>query len=177
MDNKEYENRYNGTAKKLRIIGILLLIIGLGCVVTGMTDFFMSTIGHGSMPTLFFLCFVGFPFCAGGGICLTLGSQKKMNAYIASQNAEAAKDFRNYMNVETADTTAEMAGKVASSVVQAAGVEGVTMNTCSKCGHQNPAGAKFCAKCGAIIVKKCPYCGAENDDSAKFCNNCGKNLM
>ena len=175
MDNKEYENRYEGTAKKFRIIGFILLTIGLACVVTGMTDFFMS-VGSFDEPKLFFLCFVGFPFAAGGGVCLMLGFTRKMNSYMVSQNAEVAKDFKNYMNNETSDSAAAAAGKIANSVVNATGVEGVNVNTCAKCGHHNPAGAKFCAKCGAILVKKCPYCGSENDDGAKYCNSCGKLL-
>lgn len=177
MDNKEYEHRYDKTAKKYKIIGFLLLLVGLGCMIPAFTDFVMSMMGRKGMPTLFFLFFIGFPCLAFGMACLVRGYQKKMNAYITSQNAEAAKDFKNYMNTETADSTAEVAAKVASSVVKASGVECVNVNTCSKCGHQNPAGAKFCAKCGAIIVKKCPYCGAENDDGAKYCNSCGKNIM
>ena len=82
MDNKEYENRYEGTAKKFRIIGFILLAIGLACIVTGMTDFFMH-VGSFDEPKLFFLLFVGFPFAAGGGFCLMLGFTRKMNSYIS----------------------------------------------------------------------------------------------
>lgn len=44
---------------------------------------------------------------------------------------------------------------------------------CKYCGELNPAGSKFCRKCGKPIVKKCVNCGAELDMDAKFCNTCG----
>ena len=176
MNNSEYENKHNGTSKKLKAFGVLLLIVGLGCTIAGITDFFIHLSSHG-MPTLFFLCFIGFPCAAAGGVCLVLGYQRKMNSYIASQNAPVAKDAMNYMLDGTSDAIAKAAGKVANSIDNSSKVEGVNFNTCSKCGHKNPAGTKFCSKCGAIIVKKCPYCGAQNDDSAQYCNSCGKNIQ
>ena len=181
MDSKEYENRHEATAKKFRIIGPILLVIGIGCVITAMVDFFisMNSSKFGDQPTLFFMFFVGFPFL-GAGIALTaLGNQRKMNSYFMSQNAPVTKDYTNYMIDGTSDAIAKTAGKVASEIHQSnnATIEGVTGNTCAKCGFTNPAGAKFCSKCGAPITKKCPYCGAENDDGAKYCNSCGKNIL
>ncbi len=180
MDTNEFENRHEKTAKKLRIFGFILLFIGVGCMITGMAEFFISMSSrHGDMPDLFFLCFVGFPFIVGGAVCLSMGFQRKVNAYIVSQNAPVMKEATNYMLDGTSDAIAKTAGKVANEINQnkATAVEGVTSNTCSKCGFANPAGAKFCSKCGAPITKKCPYCGVENDDGAKFCNNCGKNII
>ena len=180
MDNKEYENRHEATAKKFRIIGPILLVIGLGCVITAFVDFFATMNSKGfDGPSLFWLFFVGFPFIAAGISLTVLGNQRRMTSFFMSQNAPAAKDYTNYMLDGTSDTIAKTAGKVASEIHQAkAGtVEGVTGNTCAKCGFVNPAGAKFCSKCGASIVKKCPYCGAENDDGAKYCNSCGKSLL
>ena len=49
---------------------------------------------------------------------------------------------------------------------------------CSNCGADNPAGSKFCAKCGNQITAglKCPKCGTMNETSAKFCSNCGTQI-
>ena len=49
---------------------------------------------------------------------------------------------------------------------------------CKKCGHEIPAGAKFCTNCGEKIentseFKICPKCGEECRKDAKFCTNCG----
>jgi membrane protease subunit (stomatin/prohibitin family) len=48
---------------------------------------------------------------------------------------------------------------------------------CPKCGHENPAGAKFCLECGTSLTShKCPNCGAELEPGAKFCMNCGTKI-
>lgn len=44
---------------------------------------------------------------------------------------------------------------------------------CVYCGETNPAGSKFCRKCGKPTVKKCVNCGAILDLDAKYCNTCG----
>jgi class 3 adenylate cyclase/tetratricopeptide (TPR) repeat protein len=47
---------------------------------------------------------------------------------------------------------------------------------CSKCGSENPAGAKFCSECATPMAAKCPSCGASNNPGAKFCNQCASPL-
>lgn len=50
---------------------------------------------------------------------------------------------------------------------------------CPKCGHTNPAGAKFCLNCGEKMAEEgiaCPDCGHVNPAGAKFCLNCGRKL-
>src|SRR5262245_40071551 len=44
---------------------------------------------------------------------------------------------------------------------------------CASCGHENPAGAKFCEDCGASFVRLCPNCGQQMRPTAKFCPECG----
>jgi len=43
---------------------------------------------------------------------------------------------------------------------------------CSKCGSENPAGAKFCDGCAAPLALQCPSCGTSNRAAAKFCIEC-----
>ena len=178
MDNKEYENRYQGTTRVLKIVGWILLIVGIICFITGIGSFFASMASFGSegfeMPKFFFLCFLGGPAIIGGIVCLSLGYRRKMMDYAASQAAPVAKDFTNYMLDETGDSIANIANKISSKRNEP--IEGVTGNKCARCGFINPANAKFCSKCGAPITKICSYCGAENDDGAKYCNSCGKPL-
>jgi class 3 adenylate cyclase/tetratricopeptide (TPR) repeat protein len=45
---------------------------------------------------------------------------------------------------------------------------------CSKCGHENRAGAKFCEECGGRLAAVCGHCGAELSPVAKFCSECGQ---
>jgi len=177
MNNQEYENRHARTVKILRIVGWILLPVGLILVGIGMFSFFTAFgSGNTGIPPAFYLVFAGFPFLAGGGACLSLGYHRKMADFMASQTAPVAKDFTNYMVDGTSDSVARVAGKIANEIKGGKNsqvVEGVTANTCAKCGFVNNADAKFCAKCGAPITKTCPSCGAVNDDGAKFCNSCG----
>ena len=48
---------------------------------------------------------------------------------------------------------------------------------CSKCGSENPAGAKFCDGCAAPLPLQCPSCGASNRATAKFCVECAAALV
>ncbi|SOZ19459.1 adenylate/guanylate cyclase domain-containing protein [Cupriavidus taiwanensis] len=47
---------------------------------------------------------------------------------------------------------------------------------CSNCGFENPARAKFCEECGAMLARVCPRCGHESGSAAKFCSECGAPL-
>ena len=44
---------------------------------------------------------------------------------------------------------------------------------CPFCDHGNPAGARFCNKCGSPVdLKECPKCDAINDRESTFCYKC-----
>jgi class 3 adenylate cyclase len=45
---------------------------------------------------------------------------------------------------------------------------------CSKCGAENPDGAKFCVGCGSSFARRCGSCGKENPPGANFCLECSK---
>src|ERR1044072_7312476 len=44
---------------------------------------------------------------------------------------------------------------------------------CSRCGHDNRAGAKYCGECGAHLALMCANCGARLSPTAKFWWECG----
>ena len=44
---------------------------------------------------------------------------------------------------------------------------------CSRCGHENRTGAKYCEECGAHLASVCGNCGAQLSPTAKFCSECG----
>jgi class 3 adenylate cyclase len=46
--------------------------------------------------------------------------------------------------------------------------------TCSTCGTENPAGARFCSNCGAPLQDTCVNCGAALAADARFCQACGQ---
>src|ERR671918_1484405 len=47
---------------------------------------------------------------------------------------------------------------------------------CSRCRHDNAAGAKFCGECGARLEAGCATCGMVNPPGNKFCHECGAAL-
>jgi len=47
---------------------------------------------------------------------------------------------------------------------------------CNSCGHDNPAEAVFCMKCGTKVEAGCPKCGKANVPEAAFCISCGTAL-
>ncbi len=48
--------------------------------------------------------------------------------------------------------------------------------TCSSCGTENEAGAKFCVQCAARLALACPACGTPNVTTARFCRECASPL-
>jgi class 3 adenylate cyclase/tetratricopeptide (TPR) repeat protein len=50
------------------------------------------------------------------------------------------------------------------------------MGECANCGHENPAGAKFCAMCGSALTLACPSCGSAYRSGDLFCIECGTRL-
>jgi class 3 adenylate cyclase/tetratricopeptide (TPR) repeat protein len=44
---------------------------------------------------------------------------------------------------------------------------------CAVCFFENPAGMKFCGKCGTALKNACPRCQFENPHGFKFCGECG----
>ncbi len=47
---------------------------------------------------------------------------------------------------------------------------------CPSCGHENPAGQKFCGECGSAMQAVCTTCGHANVPGQKFCGECGTAL-
>jgi class 3 adenylate cyclase/tetratricopeptide (TPR) repeat protein len=43
---------------------------------------------------------------------------------------------------------------------------------CSRCQHENEAGAKFCEECATPLVRACAKCGRQLSPTAKFCPEC-----
>jgi class 3 adenylate cyclase/tetratricopeptide (TPR) repeat protein len=47
---------------------------------------------------------------------------------------------------------------------------------CSRCRHDNAAGAKLCGECGVCLEALCAVCGTVNPGGHKFCHECGMAL-
>jgi membrane protease subunit (stomatin/prohibitin family) len=76
-----------------------------------------------------------------------------------------------------------MAGAVGGQHGQGSGAAQAQTVACSKCGTQNPVGAKFCSNCGATqqapqaSLVECPSCHAQLPEGTKFCSSCGHSLV
>jgi class 3 adenylate cyclase/tetratricopeptide (TPR) repeat protein len=46
--------------------------------------------------------------------------------------------------------------------------------TCTRCGHENRPGAKFCEECATTLARACTQCGAALSATAKFCSECAQ---
>lgn len=151
-----------------RILGPLLIVIGVIFLIIGMVSFF-SAFGSFGMPKYFWCAFVGIPM-------IGIGSFMTKFAYL--------KPISNYVADETKESIGTVAGTVAKEVGKhinfGSGQPTETERVrCHKCNHPNDLDSKFCSNCGSGLLKSvsCPSCGELNDPDAKFCDNCGKQLV
>lgn len=150
------------TKKKLKIIGPIVLAVGVVLAIIGFVDFFAS-MGSFGMPKLFFMSFLGMPTAAAGGIITMYGYRKEVSTYIKNEAVPVLNEAGE--EITPAIQSIAKAAKEGSK-------EGVTC----ECGMVNYVDSKFCKKCGKPLFKTCPYCGQEVDGDSEFCNHCGRKL-
>jgi predicted nucleic acid-binding Zn ribbon protein len=162
----------------LRIIGPIVLLIGVICGIVAVGSFARS-FGTMETPTLFIVCGPGILLIPLGLFLTSVGFMGALARYQAGEVAPVAKDTFNYM----ADGTKEGVTTLARAVGEGLGAglaPGVATErrTCPACGNANDADARFCDGCGAALVKDqpCPDCGEPNDADAQFCDRCGRAL-
>lgn len=164
--------QHNETKKKLRVIGIILLVIGAVCMITGFVDFALSMKSEDGMPSLFFLIFLGSPMAFVGIALLILSYKKEIGTYIKNESVPVIN--------EAADELKPAVKSVVSAVKE--GLKGeVTKDEkseriCPHCGKHNDTDHAFCAFCGKPLGKVCPVCGAQQDSGDVFCGKCGAKL-
>lgn len=190
LDNE----RHRGNRSVLRIIGPLVLIVGIICTLVGVGGFFSTFIqgftsgpgemmeeGFGDGIKLFPLAFIGIPLMGIGGMITKFAYMGAVARYAASEIAPVAKDTTNYMIDGTKDAVGGLAQSVGAGI--AAGLAGekpaVEMVDCPQCGEACDSGARFCDQCGAAIPGpvRCESCGAMNEPDAKFCSQCGESMV
>lgn len=161
MKNENHEK----LKKRLKIAGFILLAVGFVCTVVGMANFFSSAMGgDGEMPKLFWLMFIGVP-------CLGVGGSLLGFAY--------RREIMNFNKNESVPVINDAAGEIAPAVrniAEAVKTADEKPTVKCACGEKNPAGSKFCRKCGRSLAGVCPDCGKEVGANDEFCNNCGAKL-
>jgi RNA polymerase subunit RPABC4/transcription elongation factor Spt4 len=186
MENRKPETEnsidpgHSGPRDLFRILGPLILGVGIVLLVIALVDFF-SGFGSMRMPSVPWLPFIALPMMFIGGVLSMLGFMGRIARYQAQEMAPVAKDTFNYM----ADGTKEGVKTVASAVGQGLAAGGVAIGgkpatkvRCHKCNALAEEGDKFCPQCGSPLAKTkpCPNCRELNDPDAKFCDNCGQGL-
>jgi hypothetical protein len=160
----------------LRVVGPLILLVGLGFMVVGFGSFFMAFGSH-SPPRYFWCAFVGMPLLFVGIVTTAIAFMGRVQRYVAGESLPVAKDSVNYMADGTKGAVRTMATALGEGL--RAGMDGKTDSAeqaCSACGETNDDTAKFCKSCGKPLAKTCAACGEANDVDAKFCDNCGGKL-
>lgn len=171
---------HKGPLHLLRILGPVILGIGILLIVISMVEFF-SLFGSMREPRFIWMPFLGIPLLFVGGVMTQFGYMGKVARFMAQEMAPVGKDTFNYM----ADGTKEGVKTVAAAVGQGLAAGGVALGgkaatkvLCHKCNALAEDGAKFCPQCASPLgkTKPCPNCRELNDPDAKFCDNCGQGI-
>lgn len=147
------------TRKKIRFLGKVFLLVGVGSFIFG-----IYSISNGK-DGLIFLIPLGIILIFPGAVLLMLGYMSSMARYQMNEMNPVAKDSVNYMIGETKESIVGLTDDI----------KGNKKIKCPKCNELNDIDAKFCDNCGTPLVKVCT-CGALNKPDAKFCDECGKRL-
>lgn len=159
MDNNNHEE----TKKKLKIIGSIILGVGITLSAIGLISFF-SAFGSGDFPKLFFLVFPGFPMIGIGASMLSFAYKREIMRYSKNES------------VPVINEAIEEVGPSVKKVVSGEKTSDEKKKKCPNCGAKNSDKNKFCPECGAALDKICPTCGNTVDADDKFCPNCGTKL-
>ncbi len=188
MQNRDIDNNHEQKKAILKVVGPLVLGVGILCIAIALLDFFgvmrqgmsgMGSFGHMDMrgPKYFGLFFLGAPLIVVGLVMCQFAFMGDVARYTSQEISPVAKDTFNYM----ADGTKEGIKNVASAIHE--GIRGERAKSsgsvlCHNCQTANDDDAKFCKSCAAKLQQKCycSRCGQENDRDARFCDNCGNEL-
>lgn len=154
MDEKHLK-----TKKRLKIAGIVCLIVGGVCSIIGLIDLFVSGFFNGEMPKLFFLVFIGFPLLGLGSSLTAFGFKKEVSTYIKNETVPVTNEFLHDI-------------KPGISMVKDAAKE--EKISCPNCQNEIDKKAEFCPQCGKQLKKTCSICGNDKDPlDSNYCSKCG----
>ena len=150
--------KHVNTRKKLRIIGAILIPLGICLIVGGFVGAFESGI--------FGLMALNFP----GVLCIGAG------AFMLIITVQGS--LMRFTKNETVPVFNEMGQQIAPGIsgIAAATKAGLEDTVTCECGTANDKDAKFCKNCGKPLKSICPNCGKQLDSNSKFCQECGKQL-
>lgn len=135
-----------GARTTFRVLGVVLVLVGLALVGTALADFFasFSSLGEG-MPTKFWMAFVGWPVLAVGIWAVMAGFMGTASRYVAGETLPVVKDGLGYLTQgHGLDGLGRDAEATPTDRATAAGY-------CTECGAALPATARFCSGCGHAV--------------------------
>jgi double zinc ribbon protein len=170
---------HQGARAILRVIGPVVLGVGLLFAVVGIGNFFMSFGSFGGPPRYFWCAFVGLPLIGVGIAICKFAFMGAITRYVANEVAPVGKDVVNYMADGTQDAVRDIASAIGEGLSTSPSDRELHGVRCHKCNENNEASAKFCKSCGASLSKSvtCSNCGELNDPDARFCDHCGQGIV
>ncbi|HZZ29232.1 MAG TPA: zinc ribbon domain-containing protein [Pirellulales bacterium] len=151
------DSQHNLLRSLLRLVGPMLVGVGLLLIIIAMVSFF-SAFGGMEPPRYFWCAFVGMPVLAVGLAISRFAYLGAFARYMADEVAPVGRDAANYMVDGTKDSLRDMAAAVGDGFR-------------SGSGHV-PASEEATPE----VKVRCQKCRALNDEAAKFCNQCGAPL-
>ena len=155
---------HKGPLNLLRILGPVILGIGILLMVISMVEFF-SLFGSSREPRFIWMPFLGIPLLFVGGVMTQFGYMGKVARFMAQEMAPVGKDTFNYV----ADGTQEGIKTVAAAVGQGLAAGGVALGgkaatkvLCHKCNALAEDGTSFAPSAPARSVKPSPAPTAAN---------------
>lgn len=133
--------KHNKVKRIIKIVGIVILTIGLALDIIGFGDFFMSFSSFRT-PKYFFLSFIGLPLTGAGLSLLVFGFRREIHKYIKDEGMPVVKEAYYDLKPEIKDL-----------VDTVKGTSNVTEIVCPKCKGIISADSKFCSHCGEKIIK------------------------
>jgi RNA polymerase subunit RPABC4/transcription elongation factor Spt4 len=179
MKDKYNLNSHKQTRQILRVLGPIILIIGILFIISGTRSFFemgnqtpSNYFGDSTSGDNFDHAFIGMPLVFVGAVMSMFGYMGKVARYQASELAPVGKDVANYMMDHTRESAREFAGAIGEGLKQGRQSPPIEKH-CGSCGSTVDEDSQFCDQCGNQVVKVCITCGTDNESDAKFCDACG----
>ncbi len=133
--------RQSGVRTLFRVAGPVLLVVGLGFVVTALVDFFASMDSFEG-PDRFWMFFVGLPILFVGGGLTQAGYVGSAARYVAGETMPVVKDSATYLSD----------GRGVAGVGRTEEAAAATGPYCRQCGTRNDDAARFCDSCGQSLA-------------------------